>query len=382
MDRVEVHPFSIRANADLNSSIPPVDSPTTLVLLFADPRLERSHEIWAGIRGAYPTSTILGCSTAGNINGGDIVDGSVEGVAVRFSRTSLRMASLPIENRGDSFQVGSDLGRALPQAGLRAVFLLSDGLVVNGSELIRGLGAQLPAGVSISGGLAADGTKFKRTWLVTHDFIGSNRVSAVGLYGEHIHVSYGSQGGWDKFGIERRVTRSAGPVLYELDGKPALSLYKQYLGEQALGLPATGLLFPLAIRSGHGPDQSLVRTILAVNEDEQSLTFAGDVPVNSYAQLMKANSESLIEGAASAAVQASAGSYTELHSLALAVSCVGRRLVLKQRAEEELEALQSELPPGIHQIGFYAYGEVAPSQSEPSSSLHNQTMTLTLLHET
>ena len=209
----------------------------------------------------------------------------------------------------------------------------------------------------------------------------SNIVGAVGLYGDHVTIGHGSKGGWDNFGPERRVTRSHGNVLIELDGRPALELYKKYLGDLASGLPATGLLFPLALRADTNDQKSLVRTILAVDEERQSMTFAGDIPEGSLARLMRANFDRLIDGASEAGSLAGVPhvGHTE-QTLAIAISCVGRRLVLGERAEEEIEATLDVMPVGTRQIGFYSYGEISP-YTNGSCDLHNQTMTLTTIRE-
>jgi hypothetical protein len=205
-------------------------------------------------------------------------------------------------------------------------------------------------------------------------------VTAVGFYGDRIHIGHGSKGGWDRFGPERRVTKSRGSILFELDGRPALQLYKEYLGERANGLPATGLLFPLALRCDQSDSKSLVRTILAVNEGEQSLTFAGDIPEGAFAQLMKANYDRLVQGASEAASSTKLSGDGDSSTLAIAISCVGRRLVLGERTEEETEATLDVLPKGTQQIGFYSYGEISP-YTTGTCDLHNQTMTLTTLSE-
>ena len=189
-----------------------------------------------------------------------------------------------------------------------------------------------------------------------------------------------SKGGWDRFGPERTVTRSEGNVLFELDGKPALDLYKTYLGERASGLPATALLFPLALRARAGEEKSLVRTILAVDESARSLTFAGDVPQGSLAQLMRANFDRLVDGAEGAALMTRGRCGKGRSTLAVAISCVGRRLVLGERTEEELEAVGDVLPEGARVLGFYSYGEISPFATG-RCDLHNQTMTLTTLQE-
>jgi hypothetical protein len=261
------------------------------------------------------------------------------------------------------------------------VLLFSDGLNVNGTELVRGLNSVLPSRVVVTGGLAGDGSRFQRTWVVHHGAPQANLVVAAGLYGESVSVGHGSKGGWDNFGPERLITRSQGNILFELDGRPALELYKEYLGELAEGLPATGLLFPLALRSDSSDEKNLVRTILAVDEATQSLTFAGDVPQGSLARLMRANFDRLIDGASEAAeMTGETDASGRGDTLAIAISCVGRRLVLGQRAEEEIEATLDVLPEGTRQIGFYSYGEIAPYM-RGQCDLHNQTMTLTTISE-
>jgi hypothetical protein len=284
---------------------------------------------------------------------------------------------VPISPEG-SLRSGRELGNALAADDLRAVFLLSDGLKVNGTDLVGGLGEIVPD-ATITGGLAGDGDRFERTWTLVDGKPVSGFVTAVGLYGEKVQVGHGSRGGWDRFGPERVVTRSQGNVLFELDGEPALELYKAYLGELASGLPATGLLFPLALRANHEDEKQLVRTILSVDEGAQSLVFAGDIPEGHRAQLMQANFDRLVSGAEVAAERALVPDVPGPY-LTIAISCVGRRLVLGERTEDELEAVRHVLPDDNHQVGFYSYGEISPYTSG-SCDLHNQTMTLTVVAE-
>ena len=285
----------------------------------------------------------------------------------RFAATRLATASAPISAADQSFAAGEAIGRQLAGEGLRGVHVLSDGLLVNGSELVRGLSSVLPAGVVVTGGLAGDGDRFVRTWVLHDGAPSSGHVTAVGFYGERVAIGHGSAGGWDPFGPRRLVTRSKGNILYELDGKPALELYKQYLGDRADGLPATGLLFPLALSrpDSGGEDRRVVRTILAVDEAAQSLTFAGDIPTGAHAQLMKAQLDRLIEGAEQAATLARPGAASD--ALAIAISCVGRRLVLRDRSDEEVEAVQEALPAGAHEVvdeGGHGEGEEGGDEAE------------------
>ena len=303
--------------------------------------------------------------------------------AVRIDDAPIGTAHAAVHSPNDSYAAGHAIAAQLREPSLRGVLVLSDGLNVNGSELVKGLNDTLGEAVVVTGGLAGDGTHFKRTWVLTDRTPQSGYVTAVGFYGDHIRLGHGSKGGWDKFGPERQVTKSIGNVLYELDGRAALGLYKEYLGDRASGLPATGLLFPLAIRTSQAEGKVLVRTILAVDEATQSMTFAGDIPEGVFAQLMRANFDRLIQGASEAATLTfdhHNGSHADSPTLSIAISCVGRRLVLGERTEEEIEATLEILPKGSRQIGFYSYGEISPYKSG-ACDLHNQTMTLTTIAE-
>ncbi len=332
------------------------------------------------LRAYYPNAHLVGSSTSGEIIGTHVHDDSITTTAICFADTRLVLAHQPVSDSEASRAAGKALARALPGEGLKHVFLLSDGLTVNGTELVDGLRSGLPAGVEVTGGLAGDGARFERTLVIADGPPKSGQVAALGLYGARIRVGYGSLGGWDPFGPDRLITRAKGNVLFELDGQSALALYKKYLGDHAAGLPATGLLFPLALSAAPNQPGGLVRTILAVDEESQSMTFAGDMPEGMYARLMKANFDRLVDGAGQAA-EAAAGLTETPAELAILISCVGRKLVLKQRIEEEIEAVRAVLGAGAVLTGFYSYGEVSPYAASARCELHNQTMTITTLSE-
>jgi hypothetical protein len=354
--------------------------PCQLALAFGSRALIRDPLRLAEIRAATPGALVIGCSTAGEICGERVSDESLVVTGVHFEDTRLELRTAELTDAADSARIGAALARGLPSGDLAHVFVLSDGLRVNGSALVAGLSAHLPPQVTMSGGMSGDGDRFQETWVLCDGSVGQGRVALLGLYGSRLRVGCASLGGWDCFGPERVITRSEGSQLYELDGKAALTLYKQYLGEHAAGLPATGLLFPLALRSSSG-GEAVVRTILAVDERAGSLTFAGDVPRGSYARLMKANFDRLVEGAAGAARSSRSALGSFPTELAILISCVGRKMVLKQRIEEELEAVRRVLGPAATLAGFYSYGEISPFTPRAKCELHNQTMTITALSE-
>jgi len=328
----------------------------------------------------HPEAHLFGCSTAGEICGTSVLDDSIVTTAIHFEKTEIAGARITLNGVSSSFDAGSMLAQSIKREDLRHVFVLSDGLGVNGSDLVNGLAQALPEGVTITGGLAGNGDRFEETYVFWDDLPSQNTLAILGFYGDHLKIGYGSMGGWDPFGPERVITKSKENLLYELDGQCALETYKKYLGAHAAGLPATGLLFPLSIRTKNG-ETGIVRTILSVNEKEKSMTFAGDVPEGAYARFMKANFERLIDGSSGAALRCHEMMNAKAPDLAILISCVGRKLVLKQRIEEEVEAVRDVLGGDATLTGFYSYGEISPFVKGAPCALHNQTMTITTLTE-
>jgi hypothetical protein len=366
----------------------PAEQPDAqLVLVFGDRVALAAEKFAFSLATQWPKAIRVGCSTAGQIHGTDVFDDGAIATAVRFDHTFVKLATTGV-TVADSAAAGARLAAALgaaitaadgTHAELAHVLVISEGLDINGESLVRGLGEKLPRTVSVTGGLSADGAHFRETVVFAENRAQKNAVAAIGLYGSRLKIGYGSLGGWDPFGPERQITRSEGNVLYELDGQSALALYKRYLGEHAADLPASGLLFPLSLRTRQ-VSAPVVRTILSVNEADQSLTFAGDVPIGGYVRLMKANFDRLIDGAVGAG-RVSAEALGAPVDLALLISCVGRRMVLRQRVEEEVEGVRDIVGQAAAITGFYSYGEISPFTPKARCELHNQTMTVTTLSE-
>jgi hypothetical protein len=351
-----------------------------LVLVFGAKDILKQSPLPKELTSAYPDAHFVGCSTAGEICGTTVYDDSLTTVAVHFEKTTIRTYELEVNSAEDSFLAGERLAALVNPANLNHLFVLSKGVNVNGSKLVKGLEKNLRDNVIITGGLAGDDAKFQETLTFSDGVPKNNVVSAIAFYGHKLKVGYGSIGGWDPFGPERIITRSKGNILYELDGKNALEIYKQYLGEQAKGLPATGLMFPLGIR-GQETTTNLVRTLRTISEKKQSLTFAGDVPEGYHARMMKVNYERMIDAAAKAAKNCQDTIDSPKVELAILVSCAGRKWVLKQRIKEEIEAVREVFGKDTVLTGFYSYGEIAPVAGGTKCAFHNETMTITAFSE-
>ena len=355
-----------------------MDSKSTLVILFSTFDAESMQKPFDELQKVYADSIIMGASTAGTIYMDTIEEDSCSVTVAKFTKTRLKLVTTSIKDMSDSFNEGERLGQTLQDDALKFIFTLSNGLHTNGSELVLGLNASFSKTIPVSGALAGDDGSFTSTWILTPEKIDTHGIAAVGFYGDSFRLAAGFRDGLDIFGIQRLVTKSQANVLYELDGKPALEIYKKYLGPQAKNLPLSALSFPLSIETDDA--QNITRTIIGVDFDDNSMTFAGNIPEGSYVSFMKANLDRVITGANEAAAELDFQEHKDEAVLNIAISCIGRKAILKQRAEEELEATLEQMPKNTLQIGMYSFGEISPADNR-CCELHNQTMTLTAVWE-
>ncbi len=348
----------------------------SLVFIFADKSFLTS-EISEALNQKFDAIPIIACSTSGEIVANNVLNGYLSMTTVCFEHTKVQMSSIEINDISDSFEVGKKLVSNLLKDDLKHIFVLSDGMHVNGTNLVDGINSLTKGNITVSGGLAGDSVHFNST-LVSNlaGKFSEKTISAIGFYGEKIKIQCASEGGWEIFGKERIVTKSDQNIVFEIDHKPALELYKSYLGDKAKDLPSSGLLFPLSLETADGP---VVRTILGINELENSIRFAGNIPMNSSVKLMKANMDSILNAAELASLELSKKN-NEKNGLMILISCIGRKLVLKQIVQEEVELVKKYFNDDFCLTGFYSYGELSSNKLN-NCSLHNQTMTLTLFTE-
>ena len=354
------------------------------VLVFGATSFFATPAFTEALREAFPGAVLLGCSTAGEIGRNGVDDNTCVVTAVHLDHVGLKSAATALQGMDDSRAAGVRIGEQLQAIDLRAVMVFGPGVAINGSALVDGITSVIGDNIPLTGGLAGDGGAFQRTWTLGPAGSTDNGIVAIGLTGAGLHFCHGSFGGWEPFGPARKVTRCEGNVLFELDGEPALEVYKRYLGDYAKGLPASGLLFPFAMLGGNHDEIGLIRTILGVSEADGSLTLAGEIVPDGFLKLMHASTDSLVNGseaAAEAAMSMQGAASDGTGRLAVLVSCVGRKLVMGERVDEEVEAVGEVFGSGAMLTGFYSYGEISPFAPGVSCKLHNQTMTVTLIGE-
>ena len=352
-----------------------------LLIVFGSIAHFTAPDFLSNLRTALPGTALIGCSTAGEITPDGVDDGTCTLTAINFQKTTFNQAYTTLTGMDDSFAAGERLGRQLAGTSLKAILVFGPGLQINGSALVDGITSIIGASIPITGGLAGDGGAFKQTFTLSTNGVQDNTVVAIGFCGEALRFGHGSFGGWEAFGPARKVTRCANNVLFELDGEPALEVYKRYLGEHAKGLPASGLLFPFAMLGEDHSAIGLIRTILGVDETNGSLTLAGEINPDGYLKLMHASTDKLVNGAEAAAEAAANMLDNPGESIAILVSCVGRKLVMGNRVDEEVEAVGDVFGSKAVLTGFYSYGEISPFTPGASCKLHNQTMTITYISE-
>jgi hypothetical protein len=356
-----------------------VDSTVQLVLCFASREILATPGIYATVKNKFPNAQVALSSTAGEIYDDRVQDDSFVAAAITFKSTTIASASVNISDFSNSDDAAKALVNKLPKQDLVYILVLSDGSMVNGSELVKGLNMAVDNRIMITGGLAGDGSNFTATLVGLNEQPAQGNIVAIGFYGSELTVTHGSQGGWQTFGLEKEVTLSAGNKLFELDNNSALEIYKKYLGSEADNLPGSALLFPLSVIIP-GSTQPVVRTILSIDNEENSMTFAGDIPLGSKVRFMKANFDMLTSAAAEAAQNTMPDKKIQ-PDFSLLVSCVGRKIILGLRTEEEVEAVQESLGNKTPVAGFYSYGEISPFNEGGNCRLHNQTMTITSFYE-
>lgn len=351
-----------------------------LVLMFGSKEFICNKKIFDTIKNKYSQAYIIGCTTAGEIYKDQVNDYTLTITSIQFESTEIKFFSSEIEDIGEDYEKGLEIAKSIPTENLAHLFVLAEGENINGSKIVEGLVDGLPDHAKITGGLAGNGNTFKDTYVISNGYAKKNQIAAVAFYGDKIKIGYGSVGGWDTFGIERFVTKSEGSIVYELDGRPILDLYYDYLGEYAKDLPASGLLFPLNVRSSDNV-YNYVRAVAGVNKENRSLRFFGEVPQGYYARLMYGNSNNLIQGAIEAAKDSINSIDSENGNVAILISCVSRRILLNQMTDEEIEVVRNVFGNDVTVTGFYSYGEIAPSHKNRITEFHNQTMTITLIGE-
>lgn len=352
-----------------------------VILLFVSLTYQEIEVSIDAIQKKFPNTLLIGGTTAGEIIDQQVVDDSIVMSAIKFDKTKIKVFSAELPEDVSTYkEVGKQFVRDIEQEDLKHLFILSDVQTLNASNLLKGINNQLDSKVSVTGGLAGRESYLGSNFIIDNGELVHNRVVALAMYGDNLQVSYNAQGGWDSYGVECLVTKSENNHILEIDGQSALDFYRSHVGIGVLSnINKHGFKHPIKIRNEEYTNP-VIRALLDVNEEKQSLIMAEEIPKGTYVRIMKANIDRLIIGAENAA-KTIAEQNNFNHELAILISCSGRRKVLKDLASEEVEAVTDQFPETTKAIGFYSYGEISPFFELPKTSLHNLTMCVTTFSE-
>lgn len=355
-----------------------MDSPKTIVLIFGNDE-QRVQEVIK----AFPKSHIAGSSTFGEIYGGHVYDKTVSVSVIKFSDVKIKSVEVPFTDYAESYNTGVKVFQELNEDKLSGILVFTKGLVFNGDQFAKGINSKNNKNVLIGGGMAGD-PEVKDTWVISKQGKRTQAVVAVGFYGDNFQMMISTESGITPLGVERTVTKSDKNILYEVNHKPALEFYREFLGDNFKDLTKSAIQYPIAVSKDYKISQAeLVRTPYTINEKDQSVTFTGEVPEGLQIRLMMAGSENMVSGSEKAAqdtktrIKKAKGD----PAFVLLVSCASRKMVMGEFTEEEIDMVQTVLGQKDYTIsGYYAFGEIVSAQGG-TCVLQNQTINLISFYE-
>ncbi len=368
------------ANAARQALLSIKESKASAYIVFAYVSYDQEKLLEGIVSIVGPDSTIIGCSTAGEI--------TTEGPS---NRDSIAVMALYSDNLKFYSAIGSNITDGARKAGESVaksivdqisgnpdVFMMfPDAFTGNGAEIVRGIASVLGDNFPIVGGTAGDGLVFEKTYQYLNGKVYTGSVVALAISGP-IKAGIGVRHGWIPIGTPRKVTRAEGSIIHELDGKPAINIYKDYFGKEAVDiekekLARLAIMYPLGIKNPSN-NEMLIRDPLTV-DPSGSITCVAEVPEGVDIQIMIGSFDEAINAAGEAAVGAMTQIRGSIPRAVILFSCIARRKLFGERSSEEIKKIQSVISPDVPMIGFYTYGEQCRSE------FHNETVVILILAE-
>lgn len=336
-------------------------------------------KLYSALKEELEGLSIVGASVTGLIAGTKESEEGLSVVFYEFGKSRVKTCFVEFEKWGDGEEVGKKIFEQLKAPDLKGILVLSEGLKLNCSEMVEEIAKAKEPHVSLAGGLAGDVFTYDDIFVFNDkEGISDSAVVAVGFYGDHFHMDVVAHSGITPMGVEREVTKVEDYTIYELDGKPAVEVYKEYFGTDDLESISKDLVkFPFSITNNY-IEEGVVRTPLRFSEDKKGIQFTGSIPLGSRVRLMQSASSKFIDGVYDL-VDSAPESFNGNDKSLLAISCACRKAVLGGIVDQEAEIICEEFnKEGI--VGFYSFGEIA-SDKHDQSFLYNQTLTLVSIYE-
>ncbi|MBI4156053.1 MAG: FIST C-terminal domain-containing protein [Candidatus Zambryskibacteria bacterium] len=386
--------YAVGANACQDAIEQLGDSSPDLLVVFSSVKYDQ-EKMLQGVRSVAPGALLVGSSTSGEITTqGPLREKSVAIMAIKspevkyFAGVGENIAANP---REAGKVVADKVKRQVKeQAGetLKTFMMFPDVLAGNGADIVRGVLDSLGEHFPVVGGASGDDFAFKKTYQYVNDKVYSGAVVGLGLVG-NFKMGIGVKHGWIPVGEPATVTKSAGSVIHEINGKPAIRIYEDYFGEEEAKVLRTETLAKLAITyplgmKVVGSDELLIRDPITVDE-HGSITCAAEIPEGSEIRLMVGSRNEAIQVARTAAKSALEQLGGSAPKAIIIFNCIARQKLFGDKSGDEIKAIQEIIGPQVPLIGFYTYGEQAPLGGEVkniercNSAFHNETVVICAL---
>lgn len=383
-------PYAVGANACQDAIDQLGDKNPDLVIVFSSVKYDQ-EKMLAGVRSVAKEARLIGSSTSGEITtAGPLKEHSIAVMAIKspeikyFVGVGENIAANPrLAGKAVADKVKEQSGDAL-----KSFMMMPDVLAGNGADIVRGVLDSLGAHFPVVGGASGDDFAFKKTYQYMDDKVYSGAVVGLGLVG-NFKIGIGVKHGWIPVGEPMKVTKSAGAVIHEINGLPAVKIYEDYFGAEEAkvlhteALAKLAITYPLGMKVA-GSDELLIRDPITVDE-KGSITCAAEIPEGSEVRLMVGSREEAVKVAKIAAEDAIAQLDGSAPKAVIIFNCIARNKLFGEKSGDEIDAIQQAIGKTVPLIGFYTYGEQAPLGGEVRnieqchSAFHNETVVICVL---
>lgn len=326
-------------------------------------------ELIKGVAEVAENVPIVGCTTAGAITNKGLHENSVILLALGGERA--KFYPVKAENISKSMrEAGREFGQKISEAtnkSAKLAFIFSDALSGNGTELTRGVLEILGANFALTGGAAGDDMSFKKTFQYYGNEVLTDAAVGFAVTGD-IKYGVGAGHGWEPIGNPRIATKTAGTTIFELDGKPAFSMYQDFFQnrasdfKQALSLAAVS--YPLGMKV-KGSDKYMIRVPLAVNEDG-SIVCGAEVLEGSEINLMIGTIASALWAARDTSEKVNSKLGDVNPRIVFVSDCVARKILYGERVNSEVSLISEIMGNEAQIFGFFSYGQISPFHERPA----------------
>ncbi len=334
-----------------------------IFFVFASITLDQDKVI-EGINDVGGKSIVIGCSTAGEISS-EAFSGEKSVVVLGIVSDQMKFwEGIGHHILWSPAKAGEDCANLIEYNSngyVNSALLFLDILSGNGDLTLDGAIGRFGQNFPIFGGAAADDLRFYETYQYLNQKVYSGSIVGVGLSGEYKSVGV-TKHGFLPIGIARKVTKSSGTMLHELDGKPASSIYEEYFGVEHLSelheglLPSLAITFPLGVFSPESLDVVLRNPVFV--DQHGAMLFTASIPEGSEIRLMISDLERGLETARLAAEEVMTKLEGRKPKAVIVMNSIARKKMLGLHADEEIQIIQQIIGRDVPIAGLYTYAEI------------------------